>query len=63
MRTGISNKATAKFLIAAALTAALFGPPRASADEGGVSFWLPGNFGSLAATPGVPGWACCRPEA
>jgi len=28
-----------------------------SADEGGISFWLPGNFGSLAATPGVPGWA------
>ena len=29
----------------------------AFADEGGVSFWLPGNFGSLAAAPGVPGWA------
>ena len=28
----------------------------ASADEGGVSFWLPGQFGSLAAAPGVPGW-------
>ncbi len=27
------------------------------ADEGGVSFWLPGLFGSMAATPGVPGWA------
>jgi hypothetical protein len=32
------------------------GAPRASADEGGVSFWLPGNFGSLAAAPGAPGW-------
>lgn len=29
----------------------------ALADEGGVSFWLPGTFGSLAAAPGVPGWA------
>ncbi|WP_024575736.1 transporter [Afipia sp. OHSU_I-C4] len=31
----------------------------AIADEGGVSFWLPGQFGSLAATPGTPGlsWA------
>ena len=29
----------------------------ASADEGGVSFWLPGMFGSLAATPQQPGWA------
>jgi hypothetical protein len=27
------------------------------ADEGGVSFWLPGTFGSLAAVPGTPGWA------
>ena len=29
----------------------------AFADEGGISFWLPGNFGSLAATPGTPGWS------
>lgn len=27
------------------------------ADEGGVSYWLPGRFGSLAATPQVPGWS------
>jgi hypothetical protein len=27
------------------------------ADESGTSFWLPGIFGSLAATPGQPGWA------
>jgi hypothetical protein len=26
------------------------------ADEGGVSFWLPGQFGSLAAAPLNPGW-------
>ena len=32
-------------------------PIRASADEGGVSFWLPGQFGSLAAVPGNPGWS------
>jgi len=29
----------------------------ADADEGGYSFWLPGQFGSLAAAPGVPGWS------
>ena len=29
----------------------------AAADEGGVPFWLSGQFGSLAATPQVPGWA------
>jgi hypothetical protein len=27
------------------------------ADEGGVGFWLPGNFGSFAAAPSEPGWA------
>jgi hypothetical protein len=29
----------------------------ARADQGGVSFWLPGGFGSLAATPVQPGWS------
>src|SRR5215510_1665396 len=27
------------------------------ADEGGVSFWLPGIYGSLAAVPGQPGFS------
>jgi hypothetical protein len=29
----------------------------AHADESGVSYWLPGRFSSLAATPQVPGWS------
>src|SRR5215470_16957526 len=29
----------------------------AAADEAGVSFWLPGQFGSFAATPTQPGWS------
>jgi hypothetical protein len=29
----------------------------AKADEGGVSFWVPGFFGSLAAAPQQPGWS------
>jgi hypothetical protein len=29
----------------------------ARADEDGVSFWIPGFFGSLAATPQQPGWS------
>ena len=34
------------------------GTPRtAKADEGGVSFWIPGFFGSLAAAPLEPGMA------
>jgi hypothetical protein len=32
-------------------------PKISRADESGVSFWLPGQYGSLAATPQVPGWA------
>ena len=27
------------------------------ADEGGTSFWLPGQYGSLAATPAATGWS------
>ena len=32
-------------------------PQIAYADESGVSFWLPGLFGSLAAVPVTPGWS------
>ena len=31
-------------------------PTIAAADESGVSFWIPGFFGSLAAAPLQPGW-------
>jgi hypothetical protein len=37
--------------------AVLATPSAVRADAGGVSFWLPGAFGSLAATPVTPGWA------
>jgi hypothetical protein len=33
------------------------GPTAARADEGGVSFWIPGFYSSLAAAPVEPGWA------
>src|SRR3954465_12417583 len=29
----------------------------ARSDEGGISFWVPGQFGSLAAVPAQPGWS------
>jgi hypothetical protein len=32
-------------------------PNIARADEGGVSFWIPGFFGSLSAAPQVPGFS------
>src|SRR5277367_2454522 len=39
------------------LAAVVSVPKYALADEGGVSFWLPGFFGSLAAAPQQPGWS------
>jgi hypothetical protein len=41
----------------ALLSAVIAVPTVALADEGGVSFWLPGFFGSLAAAPLQPGWS------
>jgi hypothetical protein len=41
-------------LVAGSLTIAA--AQSARADEGGVSFWLPGLFGSFAAVPATPGW-------
>jgi hypothetical protein len=44
-------------MIALAKAASIVATPKTSfADEGGVSFWLPGLFGSLAAAPQQPGW-------
>ena len=37
--------------------ASIFAVDTAKADEGGVSFWVPGFFGSLAAVPQQPGWS------
>jgi hypothetical protein len=45
-----------RFGWAVALTLALH-PQTSWADENGVSLWLPGQFGSLAAAPAVPGWS------
>src|SRR5712671_8209853 len=41
------------------IAAAMFGflSDTAYADESGISYWLPGRFSSLAATPQVPGWS------
>jgi hypothetical protein len=45
--------------LAIGVAMAMFGflSDAAYADEGGVSYWLPGRFSSLAATPQVPGWS------
>ena len=45
------------FAIILALAAFVGSANIARADEGGVSFWVPGLFGSLAAAPQQPGWS------
>jgi hypothetical protein len=43
-------------VVCAAVAAVTLSVGLAQADEGGVSFWVPGQFGSLAAVPSTPGW-------
>ena len=60
MRTKSAKRLSGSPLLVAtvlATCAVAAGSISARADEGGVSFWLPGQFGSLAAAPGMPGWA------
>jgi hypothetical protein len=45
-------------LAGCSLATLIMAAPQASlADEGGLSFWVPGFFGSLAATPQQPGFS------
>jgi len=55
----VIRKSSVKALVtfAAVLGIAISAPRTAKADEGGVSFWLPGFYGSLAAAPQQPGWS------
>jgi hypothetical protein len=60
VKSSVSKQTSLRASAAAALLCAGFLSATASvalADESGTSFWLPGIFGSLAATPGQPGWA------
>jgi len=59
-RSVISNStaaAGARRTLELAAAAALTGAHPAAADENGVSFWVPGTFGSLAAVPLPAGWS------
>ena len=51
------NTACGLFVGALVLGAFALAPMNAKADEGGISFWVPGFFGSLAATPLQPGFS------
>lgn len=45
------------FAASIAVGALVADPRTALADENGVSFWIPGFYGSLAAAPQQPGWS------
>jgi hypothetical protein len=47
----------ARIIAATAISAMASASSVVWADEGGISFWLPGTFGSLAAVPQQPGWS------
>jgi hypothetical protein len=46
-----------KAIVWFAFAFALLQTQQSRADENGVGFWLPGQFGSLAAVPANPGWS------
>ena len=53
--TSFPSRAVIAAISLAFITAA---PEIARADESGISFWIPGFFGSLAAVPAqAPGWS------
>ena len=61
MTRDISKRRSGRWLMHSSISAAiaLLGclTEMAHADESGISYWLPGRFSSLAATPQVPGWS------
>jgi hypothetical protein len=57
IKAGLVERSACVRLAHSLALAALFAATPASADEGGVSFWLPGQYASFAAAPGEPGWS------
>lgn len=54
---GIQGNVMQRLKLTLALSACAVFPLTGHADEGGTSFWLPGQFGSLAAVQSAPGWS------
>ena len=56
-RTAAARRRTARIAAGVLSPAIMLFSQCALADEGGVSFWVPGFFGTLAAAPQQPGWS------
>jgi hypothetical protein len=56
-RTAAAHRRTAGISAGVLAPAIMLFSQCALADEGGVSFWVPGFFGTLAAAPQQPGWS------
>jgi len=54
---GVAKTVITRLVLSLLCSAGAIFSPSAHADEGGVSFWLPGQYSSLAATPAEPGWS------
>ncbi len=52
-----SDRGRCRLAASVLLSATVLFAQCALADESGISFWVPGFFGSLAATPQQPGWS------
>lgn len=52
-----TKMAQAKLMLLLSISTGSLVCPLAYADEGGTSFWLPGQYGSLAAVPAESGWS------
>ena len=57
MRRAAKTKRRARFASAMTIATVSFAGSTACADEGGVSFWLPGQYGSFAAIAPAPGFS------
>lgn len=53
----LKNRVTALLALALLSNSPALIATRANADEGGTSFWLPGQYGSLIAVPTTPGFS------
>jgi hypothetical protein len=55
-RTTSTRQSRVRWMALVSISVSVIAVAPSLADEGGVSFWLPGSYGSFAAVPAEPGW-------